>query len=370
VAQEIRENRALPARLPGIDVLRAAAALSVVATHFVHVLFPPVFEGPLRPFWIAWSYWGVGLFFVLSGLCIHLPIARAEAARRPAELAPRAFFRRRFFRLYPAHFAALALSALVALAYPASEYGFVSILTRPTRAQFLAHVFMVHTFIPSAFYSINGVLWTLAIETHFYLAYPLFLLLRRSSGTARVCAALFACSAVAQAIVLHLPQHSWSVPFLLSAPVRWWEWILGAWLAERLCARGGKTEGGAFLAAAACAGSLAFGFLLIFLPEGALARAMLWPLTMGAALWSALAVRTDAENALARGAAGIGRASYSLYLVHPVALHLAAFAAARFALPRAAFGALAAAGIAGLTWLFYSLVERPLSDYARGPRAA
>ncbi len=54
-----------------------------------------------------------------------------------------------------------------------------SLLSVPTPGQFVAHVFMVHTFVRDAFFSINGVLWTIAVETHFYLLYPIFLVFQR-----------------------------------------------------------------------------------------------------------------------------------------------------------------------------------------------
>ena len=57
------------------------------------------------------GYLGVPLFFVISGLCIHLPAARALAAGRSAAPRWREFFRRRFWRLHPPYLAALALAA-------------------------------------------------------------------------------------------------------------------------------------------------------------------------------------------------------------------------------------------------------------------
>jgi peptidoglycan/LPS O-acetylase OafA/YrhL len=47
--------------------------------------------------------WGVGMFFVLSGLCIHLPVARALAAGGEPTIQLGRYFKRRLFRIYPPH---------------------------------------------------------------------------------------------------------------------------------------------------------------------------------------------------------------------------------------------------------------------------
>src|SRR6267142_5392703 len=102
-------------RPAGIDALRGIAALGVVAYHAVwqagnsvpQNLFkwPVVFIHALSSF----GYVGVFLFFVISGFCIHLQWAKAQAAGKPYEIKFGAFWKRRFRRLYPAYLIALVL---------------------------------------------------------------------------------------------------------------------------------------------------------------------------------------------------------------------------------------------------------------------
>src|SRR5262249_32720815 len=125
-------------------------------------------------FWMG--SWGVTLFFVLSGFCIHLPQARKEAEGAPF-IGWKEFYRRRARRLLPTHYASIAFA--VAASYLAPT----DLISRPTIGTLLAHVFMVHTWITSAvFYSINAVFWSIAVEVHFYVTYPLLRWMRARFG--------------------------------------------------------------------------------------------------------------------------------------------------------------------------------------------
>src|SRR5437763_15738622 len=72
-------------RLQSIDFLRGVASFSVLVFHAL--LSSPLPAG--LPGWVRLvlpipmqGYLGVPLFFVISGFCIHLPRARAEACER------------------------------------------------------------------------------------------------------------------------------------------------------------------------------------------------------------------------------------------------------------------------------------------------
>jgi len=41
----------------------------------------------------------------------------------------------------------------------------------------LSHLTFTHTFSNVTFFSLNGVLWSLGVEVHYYLLFPLFCLL-------------------------------------------------------------------------------------------------------------------------------------------------------------------------------------------------
>ena len=355
----------LPRRLPGIDVLRGIAAGAVAIEHVVQTTFSAAYHGAR---WTGAGAWGVGLFFVISGFCIHAPMVRQELGGGGSTLDLGAFYRRRFFRLYPAHVIALFLS-IAAAALVAAPPGFLSLVSVTTPAQLAAHLLMVHTFVPGAFYSGNGVLWTLAIETHFYLAYPLFLALRRRFGSGRVCAALLLASAALTVAAPHVPP---SLGFLYqSAPYRWWEWVLGCVVVEQVLggARAPSRRPSCAAVIAAALGTLAVGLALPHVTGGGFLRTFLWPVLFGAVVVMAAWMRPLGTGLAARALLAVGHASYSLYLVHPIAYHLALAALVAVAAP----APLVAAGevLAGalLTWGFYRAVERPFMERAARARA-
>src|SRR5688500_1389308 len=88
-------------RLTSIDALRGIAALAVVLTHIprehrgridgTFFAFLPIDFGTL----------GVPLFLVISGFCIHLAVARRALEGHSASVDWAAFWKRRFYRLYP-----------------------------------------------------------------------------------------------------------------------------------------------------------------------------------------------------------------------------------------------------------------------------
>src|SRR6266550_7632994 len=216
-------------RLTSIDALRGIAALGVVVYHAVGqagnavpqnlLKWPVVFIHSLSSF----GYVGVFLFFVISGFCIHLQWARAQAAGRTHEVRFAAFWKRRFRRLYPAYLIALALFLLTAA---------VSVGIKVT-GRFIydvaMHVFMLHNLDPKTAYSINGVFWTLAIEEQLYLAYFLLLFLRKRWGwgiTLLICAA----TRVGWYFFSHAVWVSTGVgvPVPEAAAVHWFTWALGA----------------------------------------------------------------------------------------------------------------------------------------------
>jgi peptidoglycan/LPS O-acetylase OafA/YrhL len=344
----------LPRRLPGIDVLRGIAAGAVALAHIAQTALPETFAR-----WgLAWTglgAYGVGLFFVISGFCIHAPMVRQEMAGGGSGLDHRAFYRRRFVRLYPAHVVALALS-IGAAALVAAPPGFSTLVSVTTPGQLGLHLLMVHTFSPTAIYTGNSVLWTLAIETHFYLAYPLFLALRRRFGAARVCAGLFVASAALTAVSGRLPEP-WGLLYV-SAPFRWWEWVLGCVVVEAVLSRRPRvTPGlGAVVAAALASAAVGLGMMHV---HGSRARGLVWPLLFAIVILLASWMRPPRPGILSRVLLAMGQASYSLYLVHPIAYHLAvaALVALGAGLPARAAG-VALAG-AALTWAFYAGVERP-----------
>ena len=181
-------NPASPSRhLERIDVLRAVAILLVVAFHYLpnatgqyelnwQGMWRDGGDGQTRLMWwlyplsLGWS--GVSLFFVISGFCIHYSFLK-HAASSPGKSFLKQFFWKRFWRIYPPYFIALAVFFCLMLRH--HDAG-------ATAGNFWSHLLLIHNFGLATFDGINPAFWSLAVEMQFYLLFPLVLRLRGKVG--------------------------------------------------------------------------------------------------------------------------------------------------------------------------------------------
>src|SRR5262245_27542843 len=156
----------------------------VVSTHLGTTIF---ITGGSRALAFLSGDGGVIIFFALSGFLItHL--LKREYDRTGTISIPN-FYLRRILRIFPLYFLILLLTAIVSL----SIYTVASL-----RALAIAAIYMTN-FIPAAWYSSSlGHTWTLAVEEHFYLFWPLALTLL---GFRRGRAIVFMCIVVGCSIV-------------------------------------------------------------------------------------------------------------------------------------------------------------------------
>jgi peptidoglycan/LPS O-acetylase OafA/YrhL len=316
MAVEIRTATAR-SRWERVDQLRGLAALAVVVCHLAVSAYrqAPNLDGGPWP-WLAlilgFGYLGVPLFFVISGFCIHLPHARALVRATPAPAAPdwRRFFGRRFWRLYPPYLAALVVA--VALWWAAgSEIPWLAVATQ---------ALLVHPFHTATFDGVNPPAWTLAVEAQLYLAYPVVFWLMARLGALRALGAVLAVTmayrvglVLAPPLPVELAGPAWEV-FL----ARWFEWVLGAVVAEWAAGRlalprvlSSPWPAGVTLGAAVLLEWYApyYGLYVLKEPLYGVAFALL--------LYAALAhERPGLGSAPGRYLAGVGIYSYSLYLLH------------------------------------------------------
>jgi peptidoglycan/LPS O-acetylase OafA/YrhL len=163
-------------RFPCFDGLRALAALSVFAFHSARVLaredstFVPL---GVQPWLDQLGRLGVAIFFVISGFLLFRPYALAMLEGRPApRLGP--FWKRRFFRIFPAYWVALAVVVFVVGQSALDSIG-----------EGIAAFALVHTYRYGDFALGLGVAWTLVVEVSFYVVLPLFAAgVRKVIGTA------------------------------------------------------------------------------------------------------------------------------------------------------------------------------------------
>lgn len=233
--------------LDSIDYIRGIAIIAVLVFHLFLYTFGGDHDGlPWRGWVRSFSVpepflWflpfsigncGVPIFFVVSGFCIHLSFHQQGKEWR-------AFFIRRFFRIYPAYLAALVFSVL--LIY--GTYFQLALHTKGFWTQVLTHLFFVHNVNPTTFTGLNGPFWSLAIETQLYLLYPVLLIVAGKIGWRRTMPVLAAAELLIRgfagvvdtwvspdAIVGFWGNASWLIshsPFGF-----WFSWALGAYIAD------------------------------------------------------------------------------------------------------------------------------------------
>lgn len=187
---------------PSLEGIRALAFLLVFGVHFSG----PTFSLEGRPFWqYPWficcylSCIAVPIFFALSGYLITGVLF--DTRNRTGYF--RVFYLRRFFRVFPLYYLALAI------AFGIGIWGGVHYLLR----QYLFLFYLQNLWAPEGLYTFHpGLLlphlWSLAVEEQFYLVWPLVVWLlpnRRSLLTFCYTAIAVVCVSRLAWPFLHLP---------------------------------------------------------------------------------------------------------------------------------------------------------------------
>ncbi len=152
-------------RIPGFDGLRALAALAVVLTH-LHVYHALVARNILTPEFVnginGWA--GVQLFFSLSGFLITLLLIREH--QQKGRISLRNFYLRRLLRIVPLYMLVVILVGVLQV---------LGAHAAPPEGLWFAVAYM-YNFVPREWYSsVLGHTWSLAVEEHFYVLWPLVL---------------------------------------------------------------------------------------------------------------------------------------------------------------------------------------------------
>jgi peptidoglycan/LPS O-acetylase OafA/YrhL len=232
MAQSTDRNKA-------IDSLRGIAALAVLVLHARDTLWeglsawladgglnwfnPDTVLGFLS-FPFRWGYWGVPLFFVISGYCIHRPEIRKLKADPRYRLALGNYAARRVWRIYPVLLVALLLTAGLdhltrTLSPSTGDVGDDSFFC------FAVNLLSLQGIVATP-YGSNGPLWTLAVEIHFYLFYPLFFWASKKFGATASTGMVFGISAASWLLLETIGYRG-----TLFLPY-WFSWVAGAYVAE------------------------------------------------------------------------------------------------------------------------------------------
>jgi peptidoglycan/LPS O-acetylase OafA/YrhL len=155
-----------PVYYPELDGVRGVAALSVVLYHYTQTFFKNSSSVVSRPLYQVLHYgvYGVDLFFVLSGFLITGILLRAREGERYFTN----FYMRRALRIFPLYFGVLGLYFVILPTLGLSIAG-----PETTHSQFWLWTYLSNFPYSSVQFGDLTHFWTLSVEEHFYLLWPL-----------------------------------------------------------------------------------------------------------------------------------------------------------------------------------------------------
>jgi peptidoglycan/LPS O-acetylase OafA/YrhL len=347
-------------RQPGLDLLRAIAVAWVMLFHSFVVGGLGESYG-----WLSRYGWmGVDLFFVLSGFLIGsqvlAPLARGEG------LSFRGFYLRRAFRILPAFAAVLAL-------YLACPWFREAPGLEPW---WKFATFTMNLSIDYANRQAFSHAWSLCVEEHFYLLFPLLALWMTRQPSPRKFVAVCVCVVLAGialrgGVWLHDtavdPQRPWFVEDIYYPTWNRLDGLLAGVVLATIKAfrpqvweRLGTRANAALMLGLAI---VALSFWLFRDRVGLLGNTLGWPvLSLGLALlvFAGAQSRSWIGRWRVPGAAWLAAISYSLYLVHKAIFQMVESAVGAQLAGRGliAFAVYAVAALLGGALLYYA-VERP-----------
>ena len=165
-----KRNKPNRGRIRELDALRGFAVGAVLLFHYT-IILPRYYPGSApAPFLFPYGYYGVSLFFMISGYVILMTLERCH---RGAD-----FVVSRFSRLFPVFWASVLVTYSVGSMAPlhGQEYSLPQLLVNLTMLQSYLKV-----------NSIDGVYWSLAYELGFYFAMYCLYKLRQLENIEQIC---------------------------------------------------------------------------------------------------------------------------------------------------------------------------------------
>jgi len=360
-------------RMDYLDGIRAIAAVYVVWRHLCATLGAD--DGFQRI--VAWTpdpHYAVVMFIVLSGFCLALPTLK-NGFRLPSGLM--SFYKRRARRILPPYYTALALSVILGVTVLSQATGNAWDISLPvTFKSVLTHAFLIHN-VTGDNARIDYPMWSVAVECQIYLLFPVLLWISRRFGMVQLCI-LAAC--ITYPITFFL-RHS--VLYDLK-PHFVFFFCLGIFAASTVCeesqtstSRKRKVRSLLILISVTVLGALA----IIGAEEGGYFVARYGPylaffasiaccgLLIGIGGVRGGILRRMLES---RSLVGLGRMSYSLYLIHAPLLQMGWLLVRRAGVSTVWQWVIMSgpvfAGIVGLSAVFYFFIERPFVRSFRSVR--
>ena len=365
-------------RVESIDVLRGLSCLAVVLFHvrvelwvgWVRIRsYPQEYDSFDQ--WAAWLSapcpflgYAILLFFMISGFCIHYPNVEGQSMPWNRYLA------RRILRIYPPYLCAVLFTAVVAWICHHGGGDKTWDMTRMFRAATLTQNYPPG----SGQFLSNPALWTIPVEMEFYLFYPLVFWAWTRFGSIVVGFAALVLAGGGLALAQSDPAWSW---LTFTSVLFWIFWLSGAWYANQY-RRGavGKLGAGGMVSAIVLLGMAIWTYFKYRHSPSVLASGIQYFLWGGFyfIVFRAMTgrgapyLRKGFLGSLSRGAAWLGKISFSLYLIHFPFFKLCGFLYRNYLgekpsnfLVTLAFIPL----VIAFAWLFHKTVEIPSHALSR-----
>ena len=269
-------------RLPGLQVARAIAALSIAYFHsWVALTRFPKDTAYQLPILTSYGWLAVDVFFAISGFVICLVASKPTFSQVP-------FFTKRAFRLYPLWIATLTAFAILALTW-----------RKPMETETFGYFFYSATLLPTEHYPFYDIGWSLQHEMLFYLLAALVIPFIGILGLAVVLAAV--------TLLSHLIGMPWVFSNLAIYYPEFLAGVLAFALRPRLARFGAVTP--------LILGAIGLWFFMAIWGGRPYIPVALFFLILGF-----VSIR---ESGWTKPFVAAGDASYSIYLIHPIVFTVA-----------------------------------------------
>ncbi len=297
-----------------LDQVRGMAALAVFTVHYVQIYYQTDQLGEFGTMSKLLGVWGVSIFFILSGFLIHLGTLREFSNSK--RVAWDKYAIRRFFRIYPPYLVCLIVCFII------GHYVQTNMISKGNLPNLLTHVLMISTFYTEYFETINAIFWTVIVEVHFYIFYPLIWWILQKKSIWFVFLLSFMIGLVYFLVVSKFTEPGLKrIMYQHTSINLFWKWMLGVVLAEIY----NKMNSVIIVEKVHAIIFLFILLVLAFVPELFIAEKValqyerfVMPFVnfvfLGILIFSPI---KNFENNILKW---VGKISYSLYLWHPIAL--------------------------------------------------